>query len=307
MKVLKALIKLLFFVGFCFFIFFLYKERDQVVLFFRDNIFQETKNVKINKEDINEETYKKYNYLYLQDTDDFIAKDKKHLMNILYTIVNSGINDFIFYCDSKYSECTNDISELLNDDDNLYYINNFVHPYNTYKYLSVNYSSYGKVNVTIDKNYTQEEIDYINEIVDNFINNNIDINMSEENKIKIIHDYIINNSKYIKDTKVDKDNYSNAYDILYSGYGTCNAYSDLMAIFLNKLNINNYQISSENHIWNLVFVNNSWYHLDVTWDDPVTNTNEDLLGYDYFLITDKTLKSYNDQEHNYNEEVFLEI
>ena len=33
-----------------------------------------------------------------------------------------------------------------------------------------------------------------------------------------------------------------AYGVLIEGYGTCNGYSDAMAIFLNKMNIINYKI-----------------------------------------------------------------
>ena len=87
---------------------------------------------------------------------------------------------------------------------------------------------------------------------------------------------------------------------MIQGYGTCNGYADAMAIFLDKLNIINYKIS----IWNLVYLDGKWYHLDLTWDDPIseTNINRDT----YFLITTKTLEELNDGTHNFDKKIYSE-
>ena len=75
-----------------------------------------------------------------------------------------------------------------------------------------------------------------------------------------------------------------------------------MALFLEKLGIKNFKVATkfisedtEGHIWNAVFLENKWLHLDLTWDDPVdTSKNEnerkDYLEYNYFLITTKELE-----------------
>ena len=38
-------------------------------------------------------------------------------MNIIYTVLNSGWDEFSFYCDDKYDNCYNDINELAKDEE----------------------------------------------------------------------------------------------------------------------------------------------------------------------------------------------
>ena len=85
-----------------------------------------------------------------------------------------------------------------------------------------------------------------------------------------------------------------------------------MSIFLNRFNINNYKIASEEHIWNLVYLNNNWLHLDLTWDDPVSNDGKDYLFHTYFLKTTEEVKDADDgetviEEHNFNSLYYLEF
>ena len=63
-------------------------------------------------------------------------------------------------------------------------------------------------------------------------------------------------------------------------------------------------LSTNDHIWNVVNINNKWYHIDLTWDDPIVSTGKDVVIYDYFLITTDELKNKNDGEHNFNEEFY---
>ena len=78
----------------------------------------------------------------------------------------------------------------------------------------------------------------------------------------------------------------------------------------NKIpvDINNYKIASEEHIWNLVYLNNNWLHLDLTWDDPVNENGKDILDYNYYLITTKKLKEIdNSKSHRFNKDFYLEL
>ena len=40
---------------------------------------------------------------------------------------------------------------------------------------------------------------------------------------------------------------------------------------MDILNIPNFKVSSKEHIWNVIYYNNAWYHIDVTWDDDEIN------------------------------------
>lgn len=43
------------------------------------------------------------------------------------------------------------------------------------------------------------------------------------------------------------------------------------------------------HAWNIVNVDGKLYHIDTTWDDPISYDGRDILRYDYFLIDDDTM------------------
>ena len=80
-----------------------------------------------------------------------------------------------------------------------------------------------------------------------------------------------------------------------------------MAIFLDRYNIPNFKIISENHIWNAVYLDGNWYHLDLTWDDPVTSDKSDVLEYNFFLITTDELEQLKTNQHVYDKTVFSEL
>ena len=60
-------------------------------------------------------------------------------------------------------------------------------------------------------------------------------------------------------------------------------------------------------MWNAVFLNNSWYHLDLTWDDPITSDGSDILEYNFFLITTKELQEIEQEQHNYDYNIYSEL
>ena len=279
--------------------------QDEIYIYYRENVKKVKQDIKLEKN----EYYKDKNYSYVQNTNDFVAKDKKHLINIFYTVINSGTNKFTFYCDENYKNCTKDVIELISNKDILSNVNNFVHPYNSFETINASYDEYGQVDLTINKVYTKEDIQVLNTKVQKIINKKIKKNMSNKQKIKTIHDYIINNGRYATDKIIKKHpnkDYNKANDILIEGVGLCSAYSDAMALFLYEFGIDNYKIASDNHIWNLVKINNKWLHLDLTWDDPVTQTGVQKLEDIFMLIDNKELKELKVTQHKYDKNIYKE-
>ena len=258
---------------------------------------EEPREIKIPK--VNEYKLDNGDYEYVSSTDNFVPENKQDIMDIIYTILNSGWKEFTFYCPTEYETCVDDVTSITNN----------VHPFNSFKTIETNYTTSGEISLIIHKLYSDEEIKEINDKVKKVIDENIKDNMSEEDRIKTIHDYIINNTKYDdeKISGVTKEKSNNAYGALIDGYAICSGYTDAMAIFLDELEIRNIKVSSTNHIWNLVYVNGSWKNLDLTFDDPITDTGEDVLNYDYFLV-DTNVLSEKDKtgQHNYDKDVFVE-
>lgn len=254
--------------------------------------------------------YRDYDFLYVKNTDDFTPENKTDLVNIIYTILNSGKDSFTFYCPNEYEECINDVKDLAKDQITLSHINNFVHPFNSFKNISTQTDSLGKVKIDVDKAYSKEDIELINSAKEEIEEKVFDKNLSTKDQIKKIHDYIIDNSKYDSnrtDNGVIEYKSDIAYGPLIEGYGICGGYSDAMELFLEDLGIKSYKISSDAHVWNAVYLYNSWYHLDLTWDDPVTNTGEDLIEDKFFLINTTQLHTLEQNQHNFLTDVYKEF
>lgn len=128
--------------------------------------------------------------------------------------------------------------------------------------------------------------------------------MIDAEKALAIHDYLILNAKY------DYANYLNgtipftsytAYGILALGVGVCEGYAMAFSDLMTRLGIPVVKLTSSamNHAWNMVKLDGKWYHVDVTWDDPVSpakngwiNDDYDLEGrvdHRYFLLSDSAI------------------
>ena len=279
---------------------------DEIINYIIENVAELKKEESIIE---NNKYASKNNYNYIKLTEDFTPNNKEDLKNIYYTILNSGMKEFTFYCPKEYEDCIQDVDYISNNQNLLSNINNFIPVYNSFSNIETEFDSLGKVKINVTHTYTDEQINLLEQKINNIINELITPDMKTDVKIKTIHDYIINNTKYDidrSDNKVTKYNSDTAYGALIENYAICGGYADSMKLFLDTLNIPNYKISSENHIWNLVYINDNWYHLDLTWDDPVTSDGKDVLEYDYFLITSEELKNMQTDQHVYDSNIYTE-
>lgn len=283
-------------------------QKDKIVY----KYYEYTIDKKYSKININD-YYKDDNFNYVDDYTESGIKNRNDLINSIYYAINSGTDYIERYIDSEYTNYINDINTLTAYNGAEFKkvistLNNFVHPYNSSNNVKISYGGDYKIGISINRAYTQDEINEINNKVDKILSENVNNNMPPKEKIRAIHDYIINHTEYDKlkyENKNDDTYKSNtAYGVLIEGYGTCNGYADAMEIFLDKMNIINYKISNEEHIWNLVYLDGKWYHLDLTWDDPISdiNINRDT----YFLISTKTLEKINDGTHTFDKNIYSE-
>ena len=296
--------KILYFVVFIllFSLTFYYKED---ILIYYNKYLSNAKQVPTSLE--KNEYYRNYNFKYVTNTDNFSPNTKQDILNIYYTIINSGMENFTFYCPDTYDTCLDDVKDVAYNKTVLSNINDFVHPYNSFSQIETSFDALGEINIKIIHNYTEEMKIILDYKVDEIIKKELNEKMEIIDKIKIINDYIINNTKYDQnrsDKNIFEYKSNNAYGVLIEGYGICSGYTDSMMLFLEKLNIKSYKVSSENHVWNKVFINNNWYNLDLTWDDPVNSDGSDSLEHNFFLVNDDEMLKNDKTEHTYNEDVY---
>ena len=112
-------------------------------------------------------------------------------------------------------------------------------------------------------------------------------------KIISVHDFIVNNAEYEKDST--SQNVYNMYGALIDYKAVCEGYAKGFKYLMDELNIpcivacgvgTNSEGYTENHAWNYVYINDEWYALDATWDDPIIRGYgkiTDAIRYHYFL------------------------
>lgn len=279
-----------------------YLKIDEITDFFT-GFMSDEKTVEVKEKN---EYARDFDYVKFQNDDKFIPVDKESILNIFYNIFNDGYDEFTFYCPKEYDSCISDIRELTKEKITFSKINDYVHPYNSFKDLNVRLYTNGKVVVSVIKNYSSNEIEELNKRVDDILYElNISSISNTTDKIRSIHNYIIKNVEYDEEmASTDTSSYrsNTAYGALVQGYAICTGYSDAMGLFLDKLNIPNIKISSDEHVWNLVYLNGSWVHLDLTWND----TNNPKYQMSYFLIDTDALFKLDPEEHLFDESFYLE-
>lgn len=112
-----------------------------------------------------------------------------------------------------------------------------------------------------------------------------------KDQIRIVHDYLVDTIEYDGDAG---SNIYNIYGALVSRKSVCEGYARTFKYILDDLGIpciivcgvgTNTNGETEKHAWNYVYLNNNWYAVDVTWDDPIITGGKmnDTIKYAYFL------------------------
>jgi len=152
-------------------------------------------------------------------------------------------------------------------------------------YLHSEFPTEGAVNEAIEKVNQEKEL----------IKSKIRTS-SEESKMKIVHDYFVDTIEY--DISLSRPNIYNTYGALINKLAVCEGYARGFKYILDDLGIpciivcgiaRDKQGNVENHAWNYVYLNDQWYAIDVTWDNPIiiggngTKPLRDEIRYAYYL------------------------
>lgn len=95
--------------------------------------------------------------------------------------------------------------------------------------------------------------------------------------VQALHDYLVRNCVYDRSTVNEVVSPSRtAYGALANGKAVCQGYSLAYKLLLRRAGVPAVYVGSDSmqHAWNMVQMeNNGWYHVDVTWDDPILHTS----------------------------------
>ena len=91
-----------------------------------------------------------------------------------------------------------------------------------------------------------------------------------------------------------------SYSFMQQIYDTCvkkyGEWSEGILLQQQTMNTNDSDGHLENHAWNQVCINNKWYNVDATWDDPDFGTS--VLSHRFFNVSDEILRA----DHEWHEE-----
>lgn len=115
----------------------------------------------------------------------------------------------------------------------------------------------------------------------------VDEKWTDLEKALYLHDYLATHAQYDLTYSI-----YDAYTILMTGKGVCMAYALAYKLLMGRVGAPCGTVASSNlnHMWNIIQIDGEWYHVDVTWDDPVA----DQIGRSrhlYFCFSDEKNKT----------------
>ena len=110
-----------------------------------------------------------------------------------------------------------------------------------------------------------------------------------------LHDYIVRTCEY---DRRGKNNplpiYRTAYDVLVRHRAVCEGYVMAYRYLLALVGIESEEVISKpmKHCWSYLHIGANWYHVDVTWDDPIRAraTPGKTISHRYFLLSDAAMR-----------------
>ncbi len=185
------------------------------------------------------------------------------------------------------------------------------------KFFKTTYNVY--ISAAKDSNYLSNEFQSIEKIeqavmqVENEKNRILsNLKGTDYQNILYLHDYLINTVEY--DSLYQQLGSYTVYGALIGKKSVCEGYAKAFKYLANcagyecellQGTATNNSGQTENHAWNCIKLNNLWYEIDVTWDDPIIiggngRTSNDIK-YKYFLKGSKTLNQDHTLEYQFSE------
>ncbi|HDR7968644.1 S-layer homology domain-containing protein [Bacillus cereus group sp. MYBK245-2] len=134
---------------------------------------------------------------------------------------------------------------------------------------------------------TKEQTEYVMKQAKAIVSSITQVGMDDHEKVKAIHDYVVKHVSYDTSYKA-----YTAYEALVNRSAVCQGYALLTYQLLKEAGIENHFVvgtgDGQPHAWNLVKIENKWYHLDTTFDDPVPD-EQGRVTYSYFNLSDEQI------------------
>jgi len=282
-----------------------YKSENIPIKFWKEDKKEELKdnfNNQLLNETVHTSTYSSINFSFYNQ----LSEKEKKIYNKIYTesnksppevninmtvIVKTHINKYI----EKLSESAERVfTALAYENPELWWIGNYqiliyqTAVENKYNLLFLTlpegsiFENYSPVTIS---EYSKRIENVKNEIMDQISNQTLTTDYAI---MRFVHDYLIIKIQYILDESLD--HIRTVYGALVDNICVCEGYAEAFQYIVSKYGINCIIARSSTHEWNFVQMNDKWYIVDVTYDDPIKKGinkpqgSADNLQTQYFLI-----------------------
>lgn len=290
-------------------------DSDTAIGEFSDLIFKDELEEYNNDFEINRLKLKNQSFYY----NSLSSENKK-----IYTAIANGIKKFnksialkeyeIIDNDTTMSDIDKSMQAFFADHPEVFYVSS--------KYTVLTKTTAFNEYVELELEYTlsnSSELDTKIGEIENKINEYIEYTKDKDDfeSELILHDMLGKNVKYYEynDVELVPQECHTIYGAFLSNQSVCDGFSKALQILLDRKGIESIivfgNLENEAHAWNLVNLNNSWYHLDLTSDKSIKDISENIVLHTYFNLTTNAIKGThtidseeilpisNNEEYNY--------
>lgn len=290
-------------------------DSDTAIGEFSDLIFKDELEEYNNDFEINRLKLKNQSFYY----NSLSSENKK-----IYTAIANGIKKFnksialkeyeIIDNDTTMSDIDKSMQAFFADHPEVFYVSS--------KYTVLTKTTAFNEYVELELEYTlsnSSELDTKISEIENKINEYIEYTKDKDDfeSELILHDMLGKNVKYYEynDVELVPQECHTIYGAFLSNQSVCDGFSKALQILLDRKGIESIivfgNLENEAHAWNLVNLNNSWYHLDLTSDKSIKDISENIVLHTYFNLTTNAIKGThtidseeilpisNNEEYNY--------
>ncbi len=177
------------------------------------------------------------------------------------------------------------LEAFTNDTPEVFWLDNYLTYYDNGYTMTVQFYSH----------LSDKEIKTYSEKIENNVNQMLSTlpeDLSEFERELYLHDELLSNCTYDYDAVEDTDIWTayNIYGAFANGLAVCEGYSKSMQLLLKYAGIEsvlaNGRYDDSWHQWNVVNIDDEWYHLDSTWND-----SDDQIFYNYFNVDTAQIKT----------------
>ena len=247
---------------------------------------------------INELEIKNSSYYYEKLTDE----QKKIYKAVAVAIKNldssAKIKDYSFTEDNTtMKDVKAAIQNLFLDHPEVFYVSND-YTVSTIELLNSNRIEIDLAYLVKDKSDLNKKITEIKNVIEPIVNDAK--NMDKFDAELYIHDKICEMCTYYKYSSIEDvpEECHTIYGCLVSKQAVCDGMSKALQVMLDNVGIENILVTgnlqNQAHAWNMVKLDENWYHVDITSNKSVRNeSGKEEIIHSYFNITSERIKKTN--------------